>query len=205
MPTATETNEQRRVSQTIATNSTQGRAIIRSQSVSERDKKIIQLICDGETVEQVAAKYNTTAREIQTACERQAVLLQIELSRTENKETAIGIELSKIDRLAAFWEYDATFGKNLEAAKFMLTCLQERAKRLDLYPAQQTESKNVNVNLTAQDLIRAGKAEAEKFIQDRLKKSTPAIEVSQLPEQQSPISTTVIEAKTEPVTTNTTK
>jgi hypothetical protein len=204
MPTATEIAESNRVSQSLASTASRGRAIVANaaQAISDRETKIVEQLCAGRSIEQVARSYNLTPIEVQTVAERQMVALQMELARPENKEVAIGIELSKIDRLAAFWEFDATYGKNLEAAKFMLNCLQERAKRLDLYPAQQTESKNVNVNLTAQDLIRAGKSQAEKFIQDRLKKTAQAIEVSQLPEQQSqtPIGTTIIEAETQPVT-----
>lgn len=165
---ATETAEKQRVSQSLAVNSTQGRAIVSNQAVSERDKKIVELLCDGHTLEQVAAKYNTTTREVQIAAERQAVLLQIELSRPENKEAAIGIELSKIDRLTAFWEFDATYGKNIEAAKFMLTCYQERAKRLNLYPAAQSESKSININVEAQGMIHSGKSELQRFIQSRI-------------------------------------
>ena len=177
MPTITETNDARRATQSLATASTQGRAIVSNQVVSERDKKIVELLCDGHTIEQVAAKYNTTVREVQTAAERQAVLLQIELSRPENKEAAIGIELSKIDRLTAFWEFDATFGKNIEAAKFLLTCLQERAKRLNLYPATQSESKNVNINVETQ-MIHAGKNELVRFVQGKINSDRAAIEAT---------------------------
>lgn len=168
MATTTEINEKQRVAQSLAVNSVQGRSIVSSQVISERDKRIVELLCDGHTLEQVAARYNTTVREVQTAAERQAVLLQIELSRPENKEAAIGIELSKIDRLTAFWEFDATYGKNIEAAKFMLTCYQERAKRLNLYPATQSESKSININVEAQGMIHSGKSELQRFIQGRL-------------------------------------